>query len=208
MAIGYIGLVNQNRVAATMVGVPNESGVIRLAPMRGRTSLARLGATLLQSLDRSARRTTAQAGTFSTAIKKAGIAHIDRGVVLVLSDFLTEDGTMNDLEPGLNLLSALAARGTDVYCMQTLAPGEVDPGAERSRGLLGDLRLLSAESARAAEVTMTPGLIARYQAHLAAYRQTLRTLCNKKGLHFLEATTDSKVADLVMQSLRRGGVLG
>ncbi len=208
MATGYIGLVNQNRVAATMVGVPTESGVIRLAPMRGRTSLSRLGATLLQSLEQSVRQKSAAGPTFSQAIKKAGLSHIDRGVVLVLSDFLTEDGTVGDLLPGMNLLSALAAKGADIYCMQTLSPGEIDPSIERPRGLLGDLRLLSAESAKATEVTVTPGLITRYQNRLGAYQIALKSLCNSKGLNWMAARTDIKVADLVLQTLRRGGVLG
>ncbi len=208
MAVGYIGLVNQNRVAATLVGVPGNSGVMRLAPMRGRTSLSRLGAVLLQSLEQSTRHKSIAGPSFSQAIKKAGISHIDRGVVLVLSDFLTEDGTTQDLSPGMSLLSALTEKGADVYCMQVLSPGEIDPSIERPRGLLGDLRMLSAESAKATEVTVTPGLISRYQNHLAGFQNSLKALCNSKGLHLLNARTDIKVADLILQSLRRGGLLG
>jgi hypothetical protein len=136
------------------------------------------------------------------------IRSIQRGVAVVVSDFLCEDETPLELDPAMRQLGAIAARGTDVYCLQVASPGEIDPVSERSRGLLGDLRLISAESNAAREVTLTPGLMARYRVRRGRYQASLAAQCAANGLRLLAARTDESVSEVVLQSLRRGGLVG
>ena len=208
MALGYIGLVNQNRVAATVVGGGQAAARTRLAPIRGRTSLPRLSQFLLTSLQGSPQRDESAPRSFAAGLATAGIGKIDRGVVLVMSDFLCEEDDPRELEAGIRQLGALAARGADVYCLKVASPGEDDPALEQPRGLLGDLRLLSVESGNSREVTITPNLIARYRARRTRYQAALAALCGTHGLRLLAARTDESVSEVVLQSLRRGGMVG
>jgi hypothetical protein len=244
MALGYLGLVNQNRVLATVFGLPSkdaapareeaagsapsgspapgtqparprQSGPIRqLTPLRGRPSVRRLASFLLDCLDsrvragpgpdaspaRSSRDATDELNDalFTIASRRSA-----RGIVLVLSDFVAPSGCAR----GLSAMAAAQMGGVDTYCLQVLSPGELDPDKERADGLVGDLRLTDAESSRVAEVTLSRAAISRYKSALSTYNARLRSDCVSRGLaHFL-VPSDTPVSRLVLDSLRRGGLL-
>lgn len=224
MALGYLGLVNQNRVIATVFGLPRTDGVDRAAPaepsrdggqsrggirqlmpLRGRPSVRRLSAFFLSCLEARARGgSAADAGgelnddLFTIARRRSA-----RGIVLVISDFIAPGGCTR----GLSALGAAEMGGVDTYCLQVLSPGELDPDKERAQGLAGDLRLTDAESSRVTEVTLSRAVVSKYRAALGAYNDKLKSDCLSRGLaHFL-VPSDTPVSTLVLDSLRRGGLL-
>lgn len=201
-AMAYVGLVNQNRVSMSAFG---RGGLGHLAPVRGRASVQRVAAFLLESLNLRAPGAGASGDAgevFAQAMKQVALARAARGIMVVLSDFLFEAGA------GLNYLAPAAAAGSlDAYAVQILAPGELDPATEAPRGLLGDLRLTDVETGKAAEVTVTPQTVQQYRARLAAHNEQLKRECFSRGVAHLVVPTDMPVEQLVTNTLRRGGLL-
>ena len=118
-------------------------------------------------------------------------------MLVVLSDFLEPDG----YDIGLRYL---AGSGDDVFCLQVLAPDELDPG---SRGLSGDVRLRDVESGLDCEITVTPALLRRYRENLDAYCSKLRDWCTRRGIGNLSIGTDVDMEVLLVEYLRRQGLL-
>jgi uncharacterized protein (DUF58 family) len=210
-ALGYIGLVNQNRVSLATFGLPREeslSPVQQLAPLRGRTNVRRLVDFVLEMLAASSRRTAAAAtrvpaDDFLAAMRTLGKASAGRGVIVLVSDFLIP----GDFHQGLSYLTGSALGTFDTLAVQVLSPGELDPAREAETGLVGDLRLTDVETARGVEVTVSPASIAMYKASLSRHQQRLREECARRGIaHFL-VPTDTPVDKLLTTTLRRGGLL-
>lgn len=202
MALAYIGLVNQNRVALTVFG--RGASVQRLAPCRGRTNLRRVADVLLRGLAApGAGQATQNPDDVFSRVMLAQIPGA-RGIVCLLSDLLAP----GECERGLNYLGAASASGmVDAYAIQVLSPGEIDPRRDRDSGLLGDLRLTDAETALGAEVTVSPASIAHYLKESAAYRERLRARCASRGVAHLVVASDARIDQLVLSSLRKGGLL-
>ena len=98
--------------------------------------------------------------------------------------------------------------GYDIFCIQLLAPTELEPEREAQAGLAGDLRLTDAETGRSAEVTITPELVKRYKQRLETYCEKLRTFCLARGMAHMLVRTDTALDQLVMDTLRRRGLVG
>lgn len=214
IALGYIGLVNSNRVSvATFGAAGTATGMRTLRPMRGRQNLARLSRFVLDALGEqfrgSVEATEGGASGVGAGVDLSGAltrVAMDPtggpGLVVVISDFMDRAGYV----AGLN---ALAARGNfDVVCAQTLAPGELDPAADAPGGLIGDLRLVDSESGLPAEVTVTTGLLKRYRERLDQFVGGLDQACRARGFTHLVVPSDADVGELIHTSLRRRGVLG
>lgn len=201
MAVGYIGLANQNRVSLTVYRGQGRVPLM-LAPVRGRASAARLAGALLESFEPGRDDGPAdRAIDFNGALRAGAASRTGSGVTLVISDFLVREG----YTPGLN--SLFGAGGFDTTCVQVLSPGELDPVRERDRGFVGDLRITDAESGLGEEITASPALLVRYRAAVEKYCQTLRRECHARGFGYVLASTETAVEELVLGSLRRLGVL-
>jgi uncharacterized protein (DUF58 family) len=215
MGLGYIGLVKQNRVSASVFGVPGHAGVRHLAPLRGRRGVHELGHFFLtQTGDQEspqlspssgrdgALSTGGKVGPFNAALRNVALARRGKGVMIVLSDGLVRE----DLRLGLNDLAAGA--GFDTTFLQIVDPLELDPALGVERGLVGDLRLTDIETRRASELTITAPLLKAYKRKAEAYIEMVRLACAARGMgHVLVKTTDDP-ADILLGSLRRRGVLG
>lgn len=202
MALAYVGLVNQNRVSVTSFGA--SGGLVRLAPCRGRPSLRLVADFLLARLSPRAPGAGGEPASLAAAMRSLGASGAARGIVVVMSDFLASDGC----EEALTYLGAASMSGAvDAFALQTLSPGELDPASERDAGLIGDLRLTDAESGGAAEVTVTPDSIRRYRRNLDEYIAGLRARCLSRGVAHSLVPTDTPIDQLVIGSLRRGGML-
>lgn len=201
MALAYVGLVNQNRVSMSCFGAG--AAPMRLAPVRGRTNVRRAGAFLLSALGAGPRTSPGDpAAEFASAMRTIVVGGAPRGVFVVLSDFLFDpDAGLACLTPGV------AAGSLDAYAVQVLAPGELDPAKEFSRGLLGDLRLTDAETGRGAEVTITPQTVQRYKAGLEGHIVGLKGRCLSRGVAHVLVPTDTPAESVVLNTLRRGGML-
>ncbi len=221
MALAYIGLVNQDRVALTTYFGPGV-GMRSLVPVRGKPNARRIAAELLEALapgrglsgpalassplpdsdspPRPGSRTI-PAADFNAALRAVARSRSGTGVTVVLSDFLVREGW----RPGLNAL--FGAGGFDTWCLHILSPGELNPAGERERGFFGDLRLTDAESSDAAEVTVSAAMIKRYRTALDRLCTSLKADCRARGMHYALVPSDTKVDEFVMGALRRGGLL-
>jgi uncharacterized protein (DUF58 family) len=183
-ALVYIGLVNYDRMTVCAFGDGLES---ELAGIRGRRLMHRVIA-YLQQLE------FAGPGDFSGACRQFTIRHRQKGVVIVLSDFLDKGG----FESGFRYL---LARELDVYAIQVLSPEEIQPE------LAGDLRLVDVEDEDEAEVTVSRALLNRYRQNLQTYCSTLKRYCSRRGINYLFTSTDVPFDQLVLNYLRSRGLL-
>ncbi|MFI4897475.1 MAG: DUF58 domain-containing protein, partial [Phycisphaerales bacterium JB059] len=212
MALGYIGLVNLNRVAVTTLGgsvvTPGASDARPPSPLggegRGAGAPVPLSSHTIRDL-RGRRRTQDLArficalrpeggSDFAEAAKRIALTRRGKGVMIVLSDFFMKEG----YETGLRLL---VGRGYDVFAMQVMSPQEIDPD------ITGDLRLRDVEDFDQAEVTITAPLLKKYKQTLAAYCGQLRDFCARREITSLSVRTDTSIETLILDYLRQRGLL-
>lgn len=182
-ALGFVGLVNLDRVAIEAVG----GSAARSPVYRGRPSLWRM-VKFLDELQPS------PAGDFSKSVRSFSLRATGRGVVVVLSDFLDKGG----YEEGFRYL---LARNLDVYAIQILAQEEIEPN------FAGDLKLTDIEDGDEAEVTISAPLLKRYQETLSAFRAGLAGFCSRRGMAYLFTSNQVPFEKLVLSYLRSRGLL-
>jgi len=187
MALGYIGLVNNNRVSLFSF---SDDRIERLTGLRGRRRTREMGQWLLQLQPRGE-------ADFTAACRAIALGGQGRGVLLLISDFLFSDG----FEKGLR---SVAGRGFDVYALQLLAPDEIDPARH---GLLGDLRLVDSESAAEVEVTASSAVVQQYRDRLDAHVASLREYCVRRSIAHQVVETSLQLETLLVDYLRRRGLL-
>ncbi|MDG2020546.1 MAG: DUF58 domain-containing protein [Phycisphaerales bacterium] len=194
MALGYIGLVNQNRVSlAAFGGVDEEgepAGLQKISNLRGRRRTHEMGRWLLDI-------NPGGAGGFEEAMRRIALTRQGRGVMIVLSDFFQKDG----FESGLRYVSG---RGYDVHAMQILAPQEIEPGRH---GMSGDLRLVDLEDEDEAEVTVNAAVLRGYRERLDAYCGSLRDYCIRRSIMHTLVDTSTDLDALLLDYLRKRGLL-
>jgi uncharacterized protein (DUF58 family) len=188
MALGYVGLVNHNRV--TLAAFGGGGGLQVLRNLRGRRRTAEMGRWLLDLRPGGP-------DAFEASMKALALGRQGRGVMVVVSDFLLKGG----YEKGLRYA---AGRGFDLWCLQTLAPQEIDPAAH---GLSGDWRLTDSEDREEAEVTASPGLLEQYRAGLGAWCEGLRDFAVRRSIMHLVVDTSTDVDTLLLEYLRRRGLV-
>jgi uncharacterized protein (DUF58 family) len=187
MALGYIGLVNHNRVSLYAFG----GGEVRPLPnLRGRRRTKEMGAWIL-ALE------PAGPSHFDEAMRVIALGRQGKGVMVILSDFMFKEG----YDKGLRYLSG---GGYDTFCIQVLSPEEVDPAR---KGLAGDLRLTDVEDEDTAEVTISAALLKRYKENLDAYCGRLREHCVRRGMIHVTVDTATNLDTLLLDYLRRRGLL-
>lgn len=188
MALGYIGLVNHNRVSLFAY---NSEQVLPLPSLRGRRRTQEMGNWLLDL------QPTGDGG-FSEAMRSIALGRQGKGIMVILSDFLLKEG----YEKGLRYLGGTG--GYDTFCIQVLSPEEIDPGAN---GLAGDLRLTDIEDDDVAEVTVSAPLLKKYKANLDAYCGRLREFCVRRGMTHMTIDTSIDMTTLLLDYLRKRGLL-
>jgi uncharacterized protein (DUF58 family) len=184
-ALGYIGLVNYNRVtiAAMADGIVAETGALR-----GRRRVA-------QMIDFVTKLQPAGASHFAESCKRFALANRHKGVCVVLSDFFVKEG----FESGLRYV---AGGKYDLFCVQILSPQEINPE------LTGDLKLRDIEDNDMAEVSITQPLMNQYKSNLNAYCLSLKDYITRRGGTYLFTSTTVPFDTLVLNYLRERGLLG
>lgn len=184
-ALGYIGLVNYNRVSISAMSdtVTHDTG-----GMRGRRRVS----TMLEFID-SLQPTGPS--DFAVACKRFALTHRSKGVLVVLSDFFDKSG----FEHGLRYLSGSRY---DTFAVQILSPQEIEPE------LTGDLKLKDVEDGDFADVTITKPLIDRYKNNLNAYCLSLKDYVTRRGGAYLFSSTAVPFETLVLNYLRERRLLG
>lgn len=197
-ALGYIGLVNYNRVTLAALGErAPEPGVARAEDSTGLVSVIRnlRGGRRAHDMGKWLCSLSPEGtSNFTGACRRIALTRTGRGVMVVISDFFYKEG----YEAGLR---ALLGRGYDVVAIQVLSPQEVNPP------IGGDLRLKDVEDADVAEVTISAPLLKRYKANLAAYCDELRRFCTQRNIAHMTVQSDLPLETLLLDHLRRRGVL-
>ncbi|MDX2119036.1 MAG: DUF58 domain-containing protein [Planctomycetota bacterium] len=187
MALGYVGLVNLNRVAATAMGAAAGGVVSAVRDLRGRRRTHDLSRFVCG---------VTPGGNFSfrDAAQRIALTRRGKGVMVVFSDFFFKDG----YETGLRLLSG---HGYDLFIVQVLSPQEDSPT------LTGDLKLKDVEDGDTAEVTISAPLLKRYKQNLDAYRSQLAAFCAQREITYLSVRSDTPIDTLLLDYMRRRGVV-
>ncbi len=115
------------------------------------------------------------------------------GLTFVISDLLSPD-----FEPALARLAVGRGEGC---VLQVLAPEEFAPT------VVGDIRLIDAETGEEQEVTMGTSVLRSYMQRRDEFLEAARAAAFRYGFAYLFATTDVAVEDAVLRHLRRVGVV-
>jgi uncharacterized protein (DUF58 family) len=184
-ALGYIGLVNYNRVT---IAAMNNTLSADTGPLRGRTKVS-------QMIDFIGKLQPSGASDLAAACKRFALANRRKGVCVVLSDFFDKSGYENALR-------YVAGGNYDLFCVQVLAPQEIEPD------LQGDLKLKDIEDDDEAEVSITQPLLKQYKSNLNAYCLALKDYLTRRGGSYLFTSTAVPFDTLVLNYLRERGLLG
>lgn len=183
-ALGFIGLVRGDRVKIETVGQsPREPSPV----FRGRRSLWRM-------LDHLEQVKPGQVGDLTTGVKNFCLRNSGKGIVVLISDLMDKTGYESALR-------YLASRQMDVYVIQTLSPEEFEPDVQ------GDLRLIDCEDGDEAEITVSMPLMNRYKKTLAAFVESAREFCNRRGMSYLLARSETPIEELLTGCLATRGLV-
>jgi uncharacterized protein (DUF58 family) len=181
-AISYVALAALDRVRLTVFGAGPTSGG---APYRGRRAVADLFSRL-QSFPAG--------GPTDYSKLVWPIARQRPGMTVFISDGLGE----SPIDPALAALGSARQEGA---VLQLLAPQELAPDWN------GDARLRDAETGIEREFTLTPLTRTAYVEALAQRTHEIERSAHRRGLRFVQLSTDQPIEDMVLRTLRRLGLL-
>jgi uncharacterized protein (DUF58 family) len=183
-AIGYIGLVNLDRVGAAGF---DRKITASLGPGRGRAQSLQLFRFLggLGPGERS---------DLSAAMREYVHTTRRRGLLVLLSDLLMPGGYAE----GLKLARA---HHFDLFLIHVLSEDDLTPP------LAGDLRLIDSESGTATEVTVDGPALRAYLRTRDRYLTELEQFCLRHRIEYLRTTTATPFTDLILRYLRVGGLI-
>ncbi len=183
-ALGYVSLVNNNRVTISFFADGIEG---QLANMRGRSYLHKMADYLLSA-------ECDGLSHFEKSCRQLAAGRIGSGITIVLSDFLFKEG----YDAGLR---RLIGQQYDLYAIQVLSPKELSPD------ITGELKLIDIEDADVAEITVSGALLKYYKKTLNAYCNELKEFCSRRGAAYVLANSSDSVEALVLKYLRRINLL-
>jgi uncharacterized protein (DUF58 family) len=183
-ALAFVGLVNMDRV---VIEAFNDRLTPSLPAVRGRKSLWRV-LDFLQKLQ------PAGPSNLRESLKTFTMKSSGKGIVVLLSDMMDKEGYEDALR-------YLVARQYDIYVIQVLSQEELEPA------LLGDLKLVDVEDEDEAEITVSGPLIKKYKQTLAAFQGGLQEFCNRRGVTYMMTSNQVPFDRLVLNYLRRRGLV-
>jgi uncharacterized protein (DUF58 family) len=183
-SLAYIGLANLDRVNVYFFG---ETLGEDLGVTRGKSQFHKA----LEFLKRGSEsvgptRLLPSFKQFAQQVKR-------RGLVFVLGDLF---------DPGYEeALALLRYNQFSVHLIQVLDPAELNPD------LLGDLRLVDAETQEPFEVTSDRSLLERYRSALDGFLSGIESFSRKREIGYAMALTTVPFEDLILRVLRDGRLL-
>jgi uncharacterized protein (DUF58 family) len=118
------------------------------------------------------------------------------GMSVVVSDLFSPSGYQQGID-------ALLGRRQDILLVHVLAPDELQPPAD----LLGEWRLTDTEPRAPLEATITPGVLRAYRRLLQSFTAEVSDFCRRRGVTYLQVSSDTDVAHIVLRTFRTLGVL-
>lgn len=183
-ALGLMGLLGIERVSAYAF---NQQGTVpvMMRPSTGRTSRRKLF-TFLENLQ--------PGGDFpiDAAIDSMLRWHRGRGIVILLSDFLT----FGDLGKPFNMLFS---SGLEVFAIQILGPSELNPD------VTGDVRFVDSESGYTLDVSSAGDLLTLYHEHRLALQEELALQCRQRRGRAVTISSGDTLDSVLFDLLRRQG---
>jgi uncharacterized protein (DUF58 family) len=183
-ALAYVGLANLDRV--TIVGAGGEAP----SAMPGTRGKGRIFKVFryLEGLEPS--------GTtdLETSIKTFAAQHKRRGLALLISDLYDPAG----FEGGINVLRY---NKFEPYVLHVVDERESRPD------LLGDVSVFDCETGERREVTVTSSVLERVQAAYGEYNQRIERFCTGRQVPYFRASIEVPFDQLVLNVLRRGGLI-
>jgi uncharacterized protein (DUF58 family) len=183
-AIGYLGLASLDRVNV----IPFSGSVAQTATgtlrVRGKGRVFRLLDFLTGLNAEGETHVRASLQTFAASKHR-------RGLAIVISDLYDPEGVVG-------AINTLRIQKFDPYVIHVVSPQEAEPE------LLGDLKLLDAETGRFRDVTLTEGLLKKYRNVYGEYCTSVETFCRSKAIGYVRCRTDVPFHDTVVHMLRRG----
>jgi uncharacterized protein (DUF58 family) len=202
-AVGYVALCGFDRVSVQVF--PERDGRLDAAAPNGpspawaeRAARQALRAvrgkrSALQFFQNLSQLSAGGPADLNEALRRGALESRQKGVAVVLSDFLDPAG----YEAGLG---ALVARGFQVDAVQILSPEELQPGT------YGDLRLVDSETGHTQEVTFGRYRLRAYQQIVQNFCQRLQEFCRGRGVNFFSASSATPLEDLLLKQLRQSEV--
>lgn len=183
-ALAYIALSEYDRV---VLGAFSDSAPVMLPAMRGKRNMVRVLDFLTRLEPRG--RTDCR-----DSFRSFAISHRAKGILVILSDFFDKGGHEEAFK-------YLLANNDDVFVIHVLAPEELDPE------LAGDLTLVDVEDADETDVTVSAPLLASYKKALSAFIAGIKDYCGRRAMSYVLAPTTVPFDTLVIDYLRRRGML-
>lgn len=116
------------------------------------------------------------------------------GLLFILSDLFHRDAYREGLR-------ALIGRGYEVAVLHVLAPDELDPP------LLGDLRLVDSENFLPQDVSLDQDMRQLYLQRVQQWQTDLSKQFRQQGIHYILARTDVGFERVILNDLRRLGLV-
>lgn len=170
-----LGFLQGSRVAASF------------GPTRGQAGLARLLA-FVEKLQPDGQT------DLNAAIRQYTLTPRRPGLVILISDLLTESGYESGLRPMLG-------QGHEAALLHVLAPDELDPAFS------GDLQLVDSESGQEQDVSLDGGLRRLYYERAQAWLAQQQAQCRKQGIRYLSLLTNRPWDQAILLELRKVGVV-
>jgi uncharacterized protein (DUF58 family) len=183
-AFGIMGLLSVEKVSAYAIHQRSDRPW-KLPPGTGRTKIR----ALLNFFEQI------EAGgdvPIEKAIETMLRFHRGRGIVVLLSDFLT----FGDLTRPLNLLNS---SGLEVWGVQILGESEINPN------LQGDLRFVDSETGETLDITNAAELLNIYQDQRLWLQESLNTMCRRRSGRFLSTSSAATLTSILFDQLCRQG---
>ena len=119
----------------------------------------------------------------------------DLGAILILSDLI-------DVGEGLSdALTVLRGSGSDVVCLHVVDDADASPPP------LGASELSAVESGRRLSVNVTAEVLASFRERFVEFARGLERTCLSRGATYVRAPTSAPFERLVLETLRRAGML-
>jgi uncharacterized protein (DUF58 family) len=183
-ALAYVALTGLDRVSVHALAADKTA---RLAPARGK---ARIFAVL--ELLRGVR---AEGGTnLASSVARFVAQHRRRGLAILISDLYDPKGFEE-------AVSKLRYARFETHVIHIVDQREQHPP------LRGDVELVDAETGALRRVTITPALLARYEAAYKAHRARVVAFCRDKQVPLHVVELGEPLEDAIGRMLRRGGLL-
>ena len=183
-SFGIMGLMNVERVSVYSCNHVGKTPVL-MPPSTGRPKIKRL-LEFLETLEGGGNISVEQ------AIESVLRLHRGRGVVVVLSDFLT----FGSVERSFNMLYSA---GLEIFGVQVLGPTEIDPE------VTGDLRFVDSETGGTLDISSAGDLLGLYHEHRLGLEQYLAQECRKRSGRFVSLNSGDPLDWVLFDLFRRRG---